>query len=118
VFLIHDKDLQDVINAAFGAGAEALSVNGQRFVSRTEVVCAGNVIMINGVRVAPPFKILAIGDPAVLENGLNIRGGVVTNLQFWGIDVKVKQEQEIIVPAFQGALAFKFAQPAQKEATN
>jgi uncharacterized protein YlxW (UPF0749 family) len=118
VFLIHDKDLQDVINAAFGAGAEALSVNGQRFVSRTEVVCAGNVIMINGVRVAPPFKILAIGDPAVLENGLNIRGGVVTNLQFWGIDVKVKQEQEIIVPAFQGALDFKFAQPAQKEATN
>ena len=116
VFLIHDKDLQDVINAAFGAGAEALSVNGQRFVSRTEVVCAGNVIMINGVRVAPPFKILAIGDPVVLDNGLNMRGGVVSNLQFWGIDVKIKQEQEIVVPAYQGTLDFRFAQPVTKGA--
>lgn len=117
VFLIHDKDLQDVINAAFGAGAEALSVNGQRFVSRTEVVCAGNVIMINGTRVAPPFKILVIGDPVVLQNGLEMRGGVVSNLRFWGIDVKISQSQEIVIPAYQGALDFKFASPAQKEGT-
>jgi len=116
VFLIHDKDLQDVINAAFGAGAEALSVNGQRFVSKTEVVCAGNVIMINGSRVAPPFKILAIGDPTVLENGLNMRGGVVNNLQFWGIDVKIKQQEEIVIPAYQGSLDFHFAKPVGKEA--
>ncbi len=116
VFLIHDKDLQDVINAAFGAGAEALSVNGQRFVSKTEVVCAGNVIMINGSRVAPPFKILAIGDPTVLENGLNMRGGVVSNLQFWGIDVKIKQQEEIVIPAYQGSLDFHFAKPVGKEA--
>ncbi len=116
VFLIHERDLLDVVNAAFGAGAEALSVNGQRFVARTEVVCAGSVIMINGVRVAPPFRILAVGDPAVLENGLNMRGGVVSNLQFWGIEVKIKQEQDIVVPAYQGSLDFKFAQPVQKEA--
>ncbi len=116
VFLIHDKDLQDVINACFGAGAEALSVNDQRFVSKTEIVCAGNVIMINGVRLAPPFKILAIGDPATLENGLNMRGGVVSNLQFWGIDVKITQQAEIVVPAYKGSLDFRYAQPVQKEA--
>ena len=117
VFLIHDKDLQDVINATFGAGAEALSVNGQRFVSTTEVVCAGSVIMINGVRVAPPFRILAIGDSTVLESGLKMRGGVVTNLQFWGIDVKVKPEPEVVIPAYQGSLDFRFALPVHKEAT-
>jgi len=115
VFLIHERDLQDVINAIFGAGAEAVSVNAQRFVSTTEVVCAGNVIMINGVRVAPPFKILAIGDPAVLENGLKMRGGVVDNLQLWGIEVKVKVEQEITISAYQGSLKFRFVQPVQKE---
>lgn len=117
VFLIHDTDLKDVINASFGAGAEALSVNGQRFVSRTEVVCAGNVIMVNGVRVAPPFEILVIGDPAVLESGLNMRGGVVYNMQFWGIEVKIRQEQNITIPAYKGSLDFKFAQPVEKDAT-
>ncbi len=110
VFLIHDRDLQDVVNATFTAGAEALSINGQRFVSTTEVTCAGNVILINGVRVAPPFKILAIGDPAVLESGLNMRGGVVAGLKLWGIDIKVKQEQDITIPAYQGGLNFRFAQ--------
>jgi uncharacterized protein YlxW (UPF0749 family) len=117
VFLIHERDLQDVINAIFGAGAEAVSVNGQRFVSTTEVVCAGNVIMINGVRVAPPFNILAIGDPSVLESGLKMRGGVVDTLKLWEIEVKVKVDQEITIPAYQGSLKFRFVQPAQKEET-
>lgn len=117
VFLIHDKDLQDVINACFGAGAEALSVNDQRFVSKTEVVCAGNVIMINGARLAPPFKILAIGDPVTLENGLTMRGGVISNLQFWGIDVKITQQPEIVIPAYKGSLDFRYAQPVEKEAS-
>ena len=116
-FLIHERDLQDVVNALFGAGAEAVSVNGQRFVSTTEIVCAGNVIMVNGVRLAPPFKILAIGDPAVLESGLKMRGGVVDNLALWGIEVKVKQVQEITIPAYRGSLNFRFAQPVQKEAS-
>lgn len=117
VFLIHEGDIQDVVNAIFAAGAEAVSVNGQRFVSTTEVVCAGNTIMINGVRVAPPFTILAIGDSKVLEAGLTIRGGIIDGLKFWGIGVKVKQEQEITVPAYQGALDFHFAQPVTGEAT-
>lgn len=117
VFLIHERDIQDVVNAIFAAGAEAISVNGQRFVSTTEIVCAGNVIMINGSRVAPPFIILAIGDPKVLEAGLTMRGGVVDSLKFWGIGIKIKQEQEITVPEFQGALDFHFAQPVAEGGT-
>lgn len=116
-FLIHEGDVQNVVNGLFAAGAEAVSVNGQRFVATTEIICAGNVIMINGVRVAPPLKIMAIGDSKVLENGLKMRGGVVDSLVFWGIDVKVKQEQEIIIPAYQGSLNFRFVQPVRKEAT-
>lgn len=117
VFLIHEGDIQDVVNAIFAAGAEAVSINGQRFVSTTEVVCAGNVIMINGVRVAPTFTILAIGDPKVLESGLTIRGGVIDGLKFWGIGVKVKQELEITVPAYLGALDFHFGQPVKEGGT-
>ena len=45
-------------------------MNGQRIVATTEITCAGNVIMINGVRQAPPFKILAIGDRQPWRAGL------------------------------------------------
>lgn len=71
--------------------------------------------MINGVRLAPPLKIQAIGDPEVLQNALKMRGGVVDNLSFWGIDVKIKVEQEIVLPAYSGSLNFRFAKPVQKE---
>ena len=37
------------------------------------------------------------------------------NLSFWGIDVKIKVEQEIVLPAYSGSLNFKFAKPVQKE---
>ncbi|HHY11021.1 MAG TPA: DUF881 domain-containing protein, partial [Firmicutes bacterium] len=48
-----------------------------RVVATTEIRCAGAVFMINGVRLAPPLKIQAIGDPEVLQNALKMRGGVV-----------------------------------------
>lgn len=115
LFIIHDDDVLAVVNELFASGAEALSINGQRIVTTTEVRCAGAVFMINGVRVAPPLQILAIGDSEVLQNALKMRGGVVDNLSFWGIDVKIKPEPEIVIPAYTGSLNFKFAQPVQKE---
>ncbi|MGI6627289.1 MAG: DUF881 domain-containing protein [Bacillota bacterium] len=115
LFIIHDDDVLAVVNELFAAGAEAMSINGQRVVATTEIRCAGAVLMINGVRLAPPLKIQAVGDPTVLQNALKMRGGVVDNLSFWGIDVKIKVEQEIVLPAYSGSLNFKFAKPVQKE---
>ena len=99
----------------FAAGAEAVSVNGQRIVATTEVTCAGNVIMINGVRQAPTFKILAIGDPATLEGGLKMRGGLIDNLTFWKLEVKLTTEEEIKYRHTR-ALVVQGRQPVRKEA--
>lgn len=114
VFLIHDDDVQKVVNALFTAGAEAVSVNGRRLVATSEISCAGNVIIVNGQRIAPHIYILAIGDPENLEPGLKMRGGIVDNLALWGIEVKIKVEEKVSVPAYNGPLNFKFAQPATK----
>lgn len=111
VFLIHDDDVMNVVNELFTAGAEAVSINGQRLVATSEIRCAGNVITINGVRLAPPLHILAIGDPKTLESGLKMRGGVVDSLTFWGIEVKIKMEEEIVVPEYEGSVNFKYAVP-------
>lgn len=117
VYLIHDDDVRAVVNELLSAGAEAISINGQRFVATTEIRCAGPVFMINGVRTAPPIEIRAIGDPETLDSALHLRGGVVDNLALWGIEVKVKREQEVMVPAYNGTLQFKYAKPVKTEGT-
>jgi uncharacterized protein YlxW (UPF0749 family) len=50
--LIHDIDVLRITNELFNAGAEAISVNGQRLVSLTDIRCAGTIINVNGVKVA------------------------------------------------------------------
>ena len=44
-----------------------------------------------------------------------MRGGVVDNLGLWGIEVKIKVEEEVVLPAYSGSVNFKFAQPVKKE---
>ena len=114
VFLIHDDDVQKVVNALFAAGAEAISVNGHRLITTSEIICAGNVIIVNGARIAPPIKILAIGNPETLEAGLKMRGGVVDSLVLWGIEVKVKIEEKVTLPAYSGPLNLQYATHVKK----
>ena len=65
--VVHREDILEVINALNNAGAEAISVNGQRIVQTTAITCEGNVIKINGQRVSSPFVIKAIGSPGLLS---------------------------------------------------
>lgn len=61
-----DRDLQMVINGLWAAGAEAISINGERITSLTAVRSANDVILVNIRPVRPPYEILAIGDPRTL----------------------------------------------------
>jgi len=108
-YILHDEDILKVVNELKAAGAEALSINGQRLIDRSEIRCVGPTVTINGVRTAPPVVIAAIGDPVALENGLNMRGGVAENLRQWAIEVSVRAEEQVTVPAFTGSLKFQFA---------
>ncbi|MHB8926956.1 MAG: DUF881 domain-containing protein [Bacillota bacterium] len=111
LFILHDDDLLKVINELRAAGAEAISINGQRLVGRSEIRCAGPTISINNTRTAPPVEILAVGDPATLENALRMRGGVLDQLGFWKIDIKLTKPQEVSIPAYAGPLQFLYAKP-------
>ena len=51
-YLVHAEDLLSVVNELNGAGAEAVSINGQRMVGNSAITCAGSIVMVNGVRVA------------------------------------------------------------------
>jgi uncharacterized protein YlxW (UPF0749 family) len=111
LYLIHDDDLLKVINELKAAGAEALSINGQRIIAISEIRCAGPTLSVNNVRSSPPYVIKAIGDPQTLDAALKMRGGVVETLKFWGIQVQAATEQNVIIPAYKGAFSFEYAKP-------
>jgi len=114
LYLIHDDDLLKVINELWAAGAEAISINEQRLIATSEIRCAGPTLSVNNTRSAPPYEIKAVGDSLTLENALKMRGGVVETLQFWGIQVTIKKQEQVKIPAFKGAFRFEYAKPARE----
>lgn len=108
-YIVHDSDLRDVVNELCTAGAEAVSINGERIIATSGIRCVGNVIMVNNKRCAPPFVINAIGDAAALEAGLNIREGIVDVLKLYNIEVNVTKMSKIVIEKYSGTLSFKYA---------
>lgn len=118
LFLIHDEDLLGVLNELWDAGAEAISINGQRLVANSEVRCAGPTTSVNKVRIGVPFVISAIGDPDALLQAMSYRGGVVEGLKVWGIRVSVdvkRGPEDIYVPPYRGSLRQQYARPVVSE---
>jgi uncharacterized protein YlxW (UPF0749 family) len=106
--LVHDKDILNVVNELKNAGAEAISINEQRIVSTTSIICGGNVININGERIGSPFVIKAIGLPETLAN-LERPGGYLSSLEERKINVELKKSNDVIIPKFTGVFTFKYA---------
>jgi len=98
VFYVHYDKLLRVLNELNAAGVEAVSINEQRVVAITEIRLAGSHININYQRFAPPFVFKAIGDPDTLESALRLKGGIVDELEYYGISTNIKKEQNIFIP--------------------
>lgn len=114
VYVIHDSDILMVINELRAAGAEAISVNGQRIISQTEIRCVGPVIQINGIRLTAPFKISAIGAPDLLASSLKLRGGIIDSIEQSDIDVIIEKFDVIKIPKVEGVIEYKYATPAEE----
>lgn len=108
LYIIHDEDILKVINELRAAGAEAISLNDQRLISTSEIRCAGPTISVNNTRVAAPFVIKAIGNAKSMEDAIKMRGGVAETLSVWGIQVDIKKDNNIVIPAYKGATEFKY----------
>jgi uncharacterized protein YlxW (UPF0749 family) len=60
--IVHERDIQTVVNALWAAGAEAIALNGERLTSLSAVRCAGNTLLLHGSLHSPPYRLAAIGD--------------------------------------------------------
>ena len=107
-FIIHDIDFLKVVNELKNAGAEAISINNQRIILTTPIICGGNIININGEKIGSPFEIKAIGSPEALAN-LSRPGGWLSKLEDRGIKVSTpKKSNSITIPKYSGVLNFKY----------
>jgi len=110
--VLHDEDVLNVLNELKAAGAEALSINGQRMLASSEIRCIGPTVLTNkSYRLTPPFVIRALGDQDNMVNSLQMRGGIIEQLNFWGIQVSVRRVENLTIPAYNGTIKFDYAQP-------
>lgn len=115
-YIIHDQDIQAVLNELRAAGAEAISVNDQRVIATTAVRCVGPTVLVNSTPTNPsPVKILAIGDPDGLVSGLTMAGGVqeaykITDASMFSID----KTQSLTLPAYAGPTPSRWAKVASE----
>lgn len=107
--IISTSDLIDLVNELKLAGAEAISINGERIVSKSDIFNVGNFVCINGQRTTPPYEIRAIGDKTYLESALRIKGGYIDAQRSNGfvIDLEVK-DQGIFIGKYQGEMTLKY----------
>ncbi len=72
--VVHQQDIQAVVNAMWAAGAEAVTIQGQRIVSTTGIQCAGSTVQVNGLYFPQPYEITAIGDADAIEQRITDDG--------------------------------------------
>lgn len=112
LLIVHDTDLIYIVNELRNAGAEAISINGQRIVTTTAIECNGNVIKVNGEKIAAPFEIKAIGFPELLTS-IDRFGGYVDYLEesrYLDVTVKTSDKEKITIPKYTGVMKFEYAE--------
>lgn len=111
--LVQDLDLQLVVNALWEAGAEGIAVGGRRVTATTAIRSAGGTILVNFEAVASPYRVAAVGDPAVLGRGLE-RSEIARRFDVWtqvyGLGFSVTPSSGLVLPPVRAA-GVRFATP-------
>ncbi len=104
-------EIQQAVNALWGSGAEAVSVNGERITTFSAIATANNVVMVNYQAVSPPYILLAIGADLKPEFELTKTGRYLENLADGGqLNLDVKEYDRLYIgPAPENRVTVKSA---------
>jgi uncharacterized protein YlxW (UPF0749 family) len=114
LLVVHQQDIQAVVNALWVGGAEAMTIQGQRVISTTAVKCVGNTVVLHGIPYTPPYVISAIGDQARLHSALDASEPVRIYQQYvesYGLGYREESEARVTFPAHEGSLDLVYAEP-------
>jgi uncharacterized protein YlxW (UPF0749 family) len=113
--VVHQEDIQAVVNAMWAAGAEAMTVQGQRVISTTGIKCVGNTVVLHGVPYSPPYVITAVGDPSAMLTEIEESPYIDIYLDYvaaYDLGWNVIPHGEVELPAYDGSLELDYARPA------
>ena len=112
--VVHQQDIQAVVNALWDGGAEAMTIQGQRVVSTTGVRCVGNSVVLHDVPYAPPYVIRAVGPTDSMLDSINASPYIGFYLEAvaayqlgWGVAI----DPVIEMPAYAGSIELDYARP-------
>ncbi|WP_278235913.1 DUF881 domain-containing protein [Isoptericola sp. AK164] len=110
--VVHQQDVQHVINALWAGGAEAMTLQGERVTPTSAFRCSGNIMLLHGKVFSPPYVVEAVGDPDRLQAALDSSPGVAIYQDYvdW-IDLGYAAEplDRIEIPAASGGQDVQFA---------
>jgi uncharacterized protein YlxW (UPF0749 family) len=114
LLVVHQQDIQAVVNALWSGGAEAMTIQGQRVVSTTGIKCVGNTVVLHGVPYAPPYVITAIGDQPRLRAALANAEPVQIYRQYveaYRLVYRERSPAEVTLGPYEGSVDLEYAQP-------
>jgi uncharacterized protein YlxW (UPF0749 family) len=110
--VIHQSDVQAVVNALWAAAADGVAVMDQRLIATSAVRCVGNTLLLQGRTYSPPFVVTAIVDADAARAQLAASPQVAVFQQAvdaFGLTFEVIEQGEVTVPAYDGPLALEYA---------
>lgn len=100
-YVIHQQDIESVVNALWHGGAEAMMIQDQRVLYNSAIICKGNILMLQGKQYSPPYTISAIGPSAKMRDALNDSKAIQTYQEYvsaFGLGWKVEDKDTLRFP--------------------
>jgi len=113
--VVHQQDIEAVLNSLWSAGAEAIGMQDQRIIATSSPRCVGNTLLLNGRTYSPPYTITAIGDvhamQAVLADAALVRLYKQYVIRF-GLGYSEQASDQVEVAGYPGPVRMRYAKPA------
>lgn len=113
--VVHQQDIQAVLNALWSAGAEAIQMQDQRIIATSAPRCVGNTLLLNGRTYSPPYTITAVGDPGAMQAALAAAPLVTLYKQYvvrFGLGYTEQVMPDVRIAGHTEPVRMHFAQPA------
>ena len=104
--VIHQQDIQAVVNALWRGGAAGIQVMDQRLIATSAVRCVGNTLLLQGRVYSPPYVIRAVGRTAELKAAVDADPSIRNYLQYvaaYGLGWKVQENADLALPGYTGS---------------
>jgi uncharacterized protein YlxW (UPF0749 family) len=111
--VVHQSDMQALVNALWNGGAEAIKIMDQRVIFTSAVRCVGPTLLLNGRVFSPPYSVLAIGPADQMRAALDASPALKQyreDAKFYGLGYKVDNHSTIEVPAYDAPIGLSYAQ--------